>query len=430
MKGSIGLVGVVVAALVFTGCDSNSGGGGGAVNGGAGGDGSAVPWSTPTGAGVPEVQVPVVDTLPALVLAYEASVGELLDANYMFLLAYQAYVEADPFMGAEFVAKVQAFTDAGDRWLVAYVTVGEYGAQFLRFGAKADGILTGPVPSPMTAINVGQLVGSTKEKVSQIEDMHTSGQIDDNAYLDALNQLKKEQLLEAAGTTLSAGLGVLGGYTIKAGLVWAGATGGVVIGGAVLGGAAVGMGVKLLWSYCTKNKSDGASGEVCGLQTIDAKVGDLVPLQFAGKGRLIIQVEGKEPVVVDDFGVGDGEVVELDFEPGDPAAGVPPGPITATPLDPADYADCSHIAGVSATPSPADPVEFEDVVVTARTIPPVAGCAVQFAISGTDGYSNSDTATSDDVGAAQFTIPGGEEGVVDTVTIEVVGRTTTVVYTF
>jgi hypothetical protein len=77
-----------------------------------------------------------------------------------------------------------------------------------------------------------------------------------------------------------------------------------------------------------------------------------------------------------------------------------------------------------------DPGPGEGVTVTATTIPPMAGCIISFSIVGTDGYTNSASPTTDANGSATFYIPGGAEGVVDTVTISVGGQTTTVVYSF
>lgn len=376
---------------------------------------------------LPEVTVPIVSTKVELVAAYNTAATALLDQNKGFIDAYQAYVMGNP-ADADFMDKVKAMNDAGTQWLTAVLTLNGYAVQFANI--KADGpVLTVPGVPVTLPIQVGQLIGTTAEKRAQIENMYNSGQIDDNQKKDMLAELTKTQLLDLAGTGLAAGSTVVGGFVVKAGLVAAGASGGVVIGGAILGAAAIGMTVKFVWSYCSKSKNDGLEYETCTLQTHETTVGGIVPLQFPGKGTLVIQVEGKEPIVIEDFGVDPGQLVQIDFEPGDPNSGTPPGTPTVTTLDPSTY-NCDGVAGVSATPVPADPGPNEDVTVYATTVPPVPGCTVNFSIVGTDNYSKSESPTTDATGTASFNIPGGAEGVHDTVTISVGTHTTTITYSF
>jgi len=384
---------------------------------------------------LPVVEVPEISTLPELVAAYSQASAQVNATNKSFIDAYQAFAMSNPSDSADFLAKIQAMNAAGDEWVVAVLTLNAYGKQFAQHKAdsmgKADGpVLTVPGVPVTLPVNVGKLIGTTKEKIAQIEKLHDEGTIDDNQYYQMVQELKKTQTLDAVGTGLAAGSSVVGGFVVKAGLVVAGASGGVVVGGAILGAAAIGVGVKLLWSYCSGGKSDSLDGGYCMMQTHDAKVGDVVPLQFPGKGTLIIQVEGKEPIVIENFGVDGGQLVVIDYEPGDPNSGAPPGAPTVTPADPSLYSNCEAVSGVSATPNPIDPGPGEGVTVTATTIPAVSGCTVSFSISGTDGYSKSESPTTDASGSASFYIPGGAEGVVDTVTISVGAHSTTVVYTF
>ena len=84
----------------------------------------------------------------------------------------------------------------------------------------------------------------------------------------------------------------------------------------------------------------------------------------------------------------------------------------------------------SITPVPADPAPGQNVVVTVVIFPPEAGITVLFTIVGTDGYSNSDTPTTNANGVATFTIPGAAAGVVDVVTVTVGGLSAEVTYVF
>ena len=421
----------VFATLAGLGCGFGSGGGGG---GGGGGADPLDPSNPPPGVVLPEVTVPVVSTYPELVAAYEQAAGDLLSANQAFIETYQAYAMADPYNAPDFLAKTKALNEAGSQWIVAVLTLNGYAVQFEAVegeAGKADGMnLQAPGVPVGLPFSISQLVGTTTEKRAQLQEAYDAGRIDENELLDMRNELKKTKLLETAGTALAAGSTVAGGIVVKAGLVLAGASGGILVGGTILGAAAIGLGVKFIWSYCSSGKSDDMSGDYCALQTHEATVGDVVPLQFPGNGTLIIQVDGHEPIVINNLEVGDGEVVTVDFEPGDPANGVPPGEPVVTPVDPVQFGTCEMVAGVTASPSPVDPAPYVGVTVTARTIPPVAGCTINFSIVGTDDYANSESPTSDASGTATFFIPGGAEGVVDTVTIGVGSTQTTVVYTF
>jgi len=374
---------------------------------------------------VPQVPVDPVTTKAELVVKYSQANAQVGAANKSFIEAYQAYATADPVNDpAGFITKTNAMTAAGDAWVNAIMVLNMYGKQFADVKADAP-ILTAPTVPITLPYNVGSLIGTTKEKRAKIEKDYADGVLDDNQYAAALNQLKKTQILDAAGTGLSAGSAVAGGFVVKAGLVLAGASGGVVVGGAILGAAAIGVGVKLLWNYCSSGKQDSLEGGYCAMSTYDTTVGGTMPLQFPGKGTLIIEVEGKPPIVIENFGVEGGQMVEIDWDPNDPN-----GAPIISPVDPSQFTDCANVAGVSATPSPADPGPSEGVTVTATTIPAIAGCTINFSISGTDGYSKSESPTTDASGTASFYIPGGAEGVVDTVTISVGSQTTTVVYTF
>ncbi|MBI2335927.1 MAG: hypothetical protein HYU97_04110 [Deltaproteobacteria bacterium] len=91
---------------------------------------------------------------------------------------------------------------------------------------------------------------------------------------------------------------------------------------------------------------------------------------------------------------------------------------------------CSTVQTIGLSPSPSDPAPNQAVVVTATVFPVASSCTIAFSISGTDGYSKSESPTTSSSGAASFTIPGGASGVVDTVTATSNGLSNTVVYVF
>ncbi len=83
--------------------------------------------------------------------------------------------------------------------------------------------------------------------------------------------------------------------------------------------------------------------------------------------------------------------------------------------------------------NPPDPGPGQAVVVTINVTNCVPNATqVEYSVSGTDGYSAGNTLTVDASCAASFGIPGGAAGVVDTVTVDIVGTgvTQTVSYSF
>ena len=113
---------------------------------------------------------------------------------------------------------------------------------------------------------------------------------------------------------------------------------------------------------------------------------------------------------------------------------VPEGNGTVILIDVADNAADNGTAGyiLNVYASPSDPGEYQDVTVYIRVYPAGSGARVGFSVSGTDGYANSGTLTVDDEGNASFYIPGGAEGVRDTVSVSIVdsGITKTFSYVF
>lgn len=69
--------------------------------------------------------------------------------------------------------------------------------------------------------------------------------------------------------------------------------------------------------------------------------------------------------------------------------------------------------------NPHDPDPGQSVEMTVTLTSSESGVAVEYSISGTDGYQNSGTANTDGEGKIRFTIPGGAGGIVDTINIKV-----------
>jgi hypothetical protein len=84
----------------------------------------------------------------------------------------------------------------------------------------------------------------------------------------------------------------------------------------------------------------------------------------------------------------------------------------------------------SVTPNPPDPGPGQGVTIIACVWPQIEGVPIYFLIVGSDGYTKSETNYTDASGCADFFIPGGAEGVVDTVTVESGGSTVIVTYEF
>jgi hypothetical protein len=69
--------------------------------------------------------------------------------------------------------------------------------------------------------------------------------------------------------------------------------------------------------------------------------------------------------------------------------------------------------------NPPDPGPQQDVVMTIGLIPAKAGIDITYSMTGSDGYSKSDTVPTDENGQISFTIPGGAEGVTDSISVSV-----------
>ena len=278
---------------------------------------------------------------------------------------------------------------------------------------------------------VGDLIKDTKGEVAEIHYKWKSGEIDDNVYYEAMNQLKIEKPLKASsigfGAVMGTGAAIIVGAATAPLSISALATVGIV----TATGAVVGSTVTWIAEWYSGSKN----GEPAYyMLTGTSEPGESLPVNLIGDGaNLIISAEGYVPVSINNFKL--------------PATGINKTiQVEGVKLEDADLngstmvcfneeqmvgGNCDAVQFVTAGPNPPDPGPWESVTVVATLIPFAADCAISFSIVGTDGYSNSNTKLSDANGNASFYIPGGDEGVVDVVTITSSnGKTYTVTYVF
>ena len=286
--------------------------------------------------------------------------------------------------------------------------------------------------SPGLVKNVADLISETKGEVAKIEQKYNNGEIDENTYNEALNTLKKTKTTKAVNLGFGAIMGT--GAAIGTGLIIGAATLPAV---ATVTAVGVGVGAAVTW-ICNKvsgvKLKNGMDGEKYYMSTGVSKLGDLIPTTMMEDGSdLIITIDGYAPVNVKDFVLPEkGHKTTIEINPVKLEDAKTDGTCEVCLIDEIlEAATCDQVAFVTAVPNPQDPGPGEGVTVIATLIPTVAGCDVTFSIVGTDGYSDSGTYQTDPEGTASFYIPGGEEGVVDQVTIVTSnGKQYTVTYVF
>jgi hypothetical protein len=128
----------------------------------------------------------------------------------------------------------------------------------------------------------------------------------------------------------------------------------------------------------------------------------VIPIPDFGPSGIMIGTDEKVPDVIEDVDTNENPNVGLDWENLD----------DADPYNPEVYS-------LSVVTSPNDPAPNQNVQVTARVTPVAEGVDIYFHISGTDGYTDSATSSTNSEGRATFSIPGGAEDVVDTVTVRI-----------
>ena len=138
-------------------------------------------------------------------------------------------------------------------------------------------------------------------------------------------------------------------------------------------------------------------------------VGDTVSISAGGFNHKTYQKTGvvtaPDVTITFNLPVGEGEMAGGDLDP--------------TEVDPEDL-PILHSLTIWATP--ANPEAGQHVTVTGQIFPPEPGIPIKLEIVGTDGYSNSVMSMTNAMGQAYLPIPGGGEGVVDRVTVLIIGE--------
>ncbi len=278
-------------------------------------------------------------------------------------------------------------------------------------------------------IAVANLIEETKGKVKIIQDQYEAGEIDDELYIATMNKLKQNQAVKASNVGFGAVVGT--GAAVFTGLVVGVATLPALATIAVVGGT-VGTVTTWFsnWRAGVNKNGDPQYFMISGKTT----VGKGIPLSmFENNSQVVIAVDGFAPVAINNFELPEAGInktieikgVKLEDAQWDGSTEV------CFYEEEMEASSCTEVQFVSALPSPIDPGPSQDVTVIATLIPSVENCDISFSIVGTDGYSDSATSASDANGQASFHIPGGEEGVVDHVTITSSnGKSYTVTYVF
>ncbi|SHJ87520.1 hypothetical protein SAMN05444280_13631 [Tangfeifania diversioriginum] len=280
--------------------------------------------------------------------------------------------------------------------------------------------------------SVGDIIGEAKGDINNLNKMLENGEIDENQYKDAVDELRQKKLLKAGGLTIGAITGT--GAAVVTGAVVGVATLPAIATVAVVGGVVGGTVTWFANWYSGANKS--AIADESKMYLISGKTtnGGIIPLNHLKSGmNLTLVPEGMAPVTITNFELPEsGTNRTIEFEPKDLNNASKEEGYEVCFIDEAMPANsCSDVMFVNAYPSPANPAPGQDVTVYASVTPPISGCSISFTIVGTDGYSDSETALTNSQGQASFGIPGAESETVDVVTITTSnGKSYTVSYVF
>ncbi len=280
--------------------------------------------------------------------------------------------------------------------------------------------------------SVGDLISETKGDVKKLQEMLDKGEIDENQYKSATDELRKKKLLKAAGLTVGSIAGT--GAAIVTGAIVGTATLPAIATIAVVGGV---VGGTVTWFsnwYSGANKSAAEDESKMSFISGTTTNGGTIPLNYLKEGsNLTIIPEGMAPITISNLKLPTaGMNRTFEFAPNElGSASKEEGYEVCYFDEPMVAATCDEIMFVTAYPSPANPSPGQDVTVYATTVPPVSNCSIHFSIVGTDGYSNSQDVQTNSQGTASFSIPGAVDETVDKVTITTSnGKTYSITYVF
>ena len=342
---------------------------------------------------------------------------EFLSANFNNLSVSEVNSLANDFIktGENFVANLEAIEKFQKNSTGSYSVKGATGGVCSTYDVIPtldNGVGVG------LAKSVGDIISETKGDMKKIQKMYDNGEIDENQYKEATDELRKKKLLKAGGLTIGAIVGT--GAAVVTGAVVGTATLPAIATVAVVGGVVGGTVTWFANWYSGANKS--ATNEA-STYFISGKTtnGGTIPLSYIKEGsNLTIVPEGKAPVTISNFRLPESGINRtIQFEPKDLNEATKDEGFEVCYIDePLVANSCSDILFINAYPVPSNPAPGEDVTVYAETTPAISGCTIYFQIVGTDGYSDSETVTTNSQGKASFSIPGAEEETVDVVTVE------------
>lgn len=251
---------------------------------------------------------------------------------------------------------------------------------------------------PILIKDVGDLIKDTRTKATGCDAI-----TDEIARQECFDKLRKDKLNETARYGVSAVVGGGASVVVGGALGAASAPILVTVAGATLAGVAVGWFV----SWCTAPASGNAmllatSSGQCYMMGGKGKGGESMAIPFKGSGKLTVSLPGRAPVLLDVQFIEGKEIV------------LEGNPLKVTYRD-APAATCANMSGLIISPSPADPAPHQGVTVTVSSIPVASGCSVGYSVSGTDGYTQNGTLSTNASGKISFYVPGGADGVVDTI---------------
>ena len=377
-----------------------------------------------------------------LVKDYSEQVGDLHNALGDFILKTQAYESAN-FSGmtaAQSKKIVTDFIEAGERFVKSMeeIKLTQEKTNSLKLKSASD-LPCSPVDfipdatsgiSPGLVKTVGDLIAETKGDVAALQKKLDNKEIDEDTFNEALNQMRVNKTTKAANVGLGAVVGT--GAALGAGLI-VGATTLPAIATVTAVGVVVGTSVTWFanWYSGVKSTSSTTKHYIISGKT---EVGGRLPVHLLEEGaNMSIVIDGYAPVFLSNFSLpAAGHNKTISITPVKLSEAEAGGTAEVCLMDEMLTASsCDAVEFVMASPSPLDPAPGQGVTVTATIIPMVQGCSLTFTITGTDGYSKSETKTTNSSGQASFYVPGGAKDVFDKVTINTSnGKSYLVTYTF
>jgi hypothetical protein len=374
---------------------------------------------------------------------YYVQALDLHDALENFVVISQAYENAEfsTLTANRTKQIIDAYLDAGSKFLTVMHNMQALQSPTKPISLKSS---TSPLPcnpmafipdagsglSPVLINQVANLIAETKNELDAIQAKFDKGEINENSYKAAIENLKISKTVKGVNTGIGAVPNT--GVAMSIGLI-IGATPLPAIATVLAAGVASGTAVTWIagWSTAVKDSTGTTQQYIVSGVT---EVGGKLPVHLIGQGAtLTIVVRGYAPVIISDFllpSAGNNKVISIKPVILSDAKSDGTSDVCMTE-EPMISSSCSDVEFATGSPTPAKPSPGQGVIVTGTIIPKVANCSLTFSITGTDGYFDSATVTTNSAGQATFYIPGGAAGVFDMVSITSGnGKSYLVSYTF